>query len=427
VDGLLALALFLSFILPSTLCDSPTFSFVGTMVGLRRSARLMIRTPFIGSEVDVPPPPFEFDSSSAATRRRVRSSRSAETNVDRELEIAKQGGDSNDSTEGRKCSIDQADRTSEALGCLGRPRERSLLVSDPDLQYVMGIDEAGRGPLAGPVVAAAAVVPTNLPGVVDSKKITDEAKREELYESIVASTNVRWAVAIVDASTIDEINILQATLLGMRMAAQAVLSFNDAESLRDEAAPCISIPGCYVVRGRTDDLGQPCSSQSIRDHATSDQAYALVDGNRVPTAMPCRAEAIVKGDSKEYSIAAASILAKVTRDRLMHSYSDLYPEYNLSQHKGYPTTSHVSAIRRHGPCPIHRRTFAPIKHMNLVGEPMKSDVAASCSSRSTDGNSGTSGRSGNRRSRSTGDEGSNRPVRGKRRKTRSEEGGNGAA
>jgi ribonuclease HII len=228
----------------------------------------------------------------------------------------------------------------------------------------MGIDEAGRGPLAGPVVVAAAIVPTDLPGVIDSKQIKDEEDRERTYAVIMASPGVRWALAVVDAPTIDEINILQATLLGMRMAALALVS-DDAAGHPIVSAPCVSIRGCYVVRGFTDHQGQQLIERSGDTSLIPEQVYALVDGNRLPQQMPCRAEPIVKGDSKEYSIAAASILAKVTRDRLMRGFSDLYPAYRLSQHKGYPTAAHVAAIRRHGACPIHRRTFAPIKHMDL--------------------------------------------------------------
>jgi ribonuclease HII len=215
----------------------------------------------------------------------------------------------------------------------------------------MGIDEAGRGPLAGPVVAAAAIVPTDLPGIVDSKQITCEEEREKLYESIVSSRDVNWAVAVIPPNKIDEINILQASLLGMRMAAEAVL----AKEPKDRVlTPCTTLKGCYIACG-------PCD----RTDLNASEAFALVDGNRLPKDMPCRAESIVKGDSKEYSIAAASILAKVTRDRLMHAYSTLFPQYNLCQHKGYPTAAHIAAIRKFGACVIHRRSFAPLKPMDL--------------------------------------------------------------
>lgn len=247
--------------------------------------------------------------------------------------------------------------------CLARTRERQLLDdSTASILHVMGIDEAGRGPLAGPVVAAAAMVPTDIPGIIDSKKLTHEADREVLYERIVSSPNVRWAVAIVDAGRIDEINILQATLQGMKLAAQAVLSL-PVSNLQDQ--PCISHNGTYVCRSQTDGNGQLMTDWGIGTTLEASSVVALIDGNRLPPEMPCQAEAIIKGDSKEYCIAAASILAKVTRDRLMAGYAALFPVYDWQQNKGYPTAAHMAAVRRHGASPIHRRTFAPLKHMEF--------------------------------------------------------------
>ena len=225
----------------------------------------------------------------------------------------------------------------------------------------MGIDEAGRGPLAGPVVAAAAMVPATIPGITDSKQLTKEHVREELYQRIVQSPNVRWAVAVVDAPTIDEINILQATLKAMTMAAQSVI----APCPNRVPVACIGIQGCFVACGQTDGDGMPIPRDALTSLDHDSLPYALIDGNKVPKDMPCPAEAIVKGDSKEYLIAAASILAKVTRDRLMHQYHDLYPQFDLGQHKGYPTAAHMALVRQHGASPIHRRTFAPLKHMTF--------------------------------------------------------------
>lgn len=230
--------------------------------------------------------------------------------------------------------------------CLGRPRETILMKK---YKYVLGIDEAGRGPLAGPVVAAAALVPKDIAGVMDSKKIKED-HREALYERIIGSDKIRWAVAVVDAATIDEINILQATLLGMRMAAEAVLT---GHAPSGPVAASVDHTGCYVVTG------------SVQPALVPEDCVALVDGNRLPKDMPCEAEAVVKGDSKEYSIAAASILAKVTRDRLMHDYAKLYPKYDWHQNKGYPTAAHMAAVRKFGASAIHRRTFAPLKYMDL--------------------------------------------------------------
>lgn len=244
--------------------------------------------------------------------------------------------------------------TSEARSCLPRSRENELKAEFSAVQYVIGVDEAGRGPLAGPVVAAAAVVPIDIVGIADSKTLTRESVREELYEKIVSSDNVRWAVAVIDSARIDEVNILQATLQGMRLAASAVAGIV-SEDIADCESACVTISGCYVVTG-----GTPLKSE-VADNAF----YALLDGNRLPKKMAMRVETMVKGDSREYSIAAASILAKVTRDRLMHGYDKLYPEYNLAQHKGYPTAAHMDAVRKYGASPIHRRTFAPLKHMQF--------------------------------------------------------------
>ena len=195
------------------------------------------------------------------------------------------------------------------------------------LQRLAGVDEAGRGPLAGPVVAAAAILPEGwleaglpepLSRLNDSKKLTEKV-REELFGAIVATSAIEFGVSIVDAAVIDQINILQATHRAM----------NDALSQLDPK------PG-----------------------------HVLVDGNLVQTlALP--QTAIVKGDSKSFSIAAASILAKVTRDRLMCEYHEQWPDYGFAGHKGYGTGAHLAAIDAHGPCPIHRLSFAPLRTAQL--------------------------------------------------------------
>jgi ribonuclease HII len=248
---------------------------------------------------------------------------------------------------------------------LPRTKEESLKRKNPTLQ-IIGVDEAGRGPLAGPVVAAAAIIPTNIPGITDSKKLTKEEDREALYEKIVSSPNARWAVAIADAKRIDEINILQATLESMKAAVQAIIEVplrTDLGGTR-QVKSSSEIEGCYVVCGSNDSTGKP-ESLDISKVAGSNDYYALIDGNRLPKDMPCDCEAMVKGDSREYCIGAASILAKVTRDRLMHEYDSLYPEYDLAQHKGYPTALHMAKVKEFGASKIHRRTFAPLKHMKL--------------------------------------------------------------
>lgn len=241
--------------------------------------------------------------------------------------------------------------------CLPRTRERALSRASAALT-VVGVDEAGRGPLAGPVVAAAAVVPADVDGVADSKSVTDEAAREALYERIVASPGAVWAVAVIDAKRIDEINILQATMEAMRCAVETVATGETDLPLVERAAASVA-PGSYVV----------ASTNSNPNNNTSETDwYALVDGNRVPSDLSVKAEAVVKGDSKEYCIAAASVLAKVTRDRLMREWHELWPYYGLDRHKGYPTAAHMAAVREHGASPIHRRTFAPLKHMEFDDE-----------------------------------------------------------
>jgi ribonuclease HII len=269
---------------------------------------------------------------------------------------------------------------------LPHTREKELQSSTPNLQ-IMGIDEAGRGPLAGPVVAAAAIIPTDIPGVVDSKKLTKEQDREELYEKIISSPNARWAVAIGDARRIDEMNILQTTLECMRNAARGILNVPtlrrekmgvSTPSIRDEQVDesvnglreveaSSRHDGCYIVCGINDEHGNQIDLNNMErvKQVTCGNHYALIDGNRCPKDMPCGAEFIIKGDSKEYAIAAASILAKVTRDRLMNEYDAIYPQYELKRHKGYPTSAHMDVVKQFGASPIHRRTFAPLKHMSF--------------------------------------------------------------
>ncbi len=178
-------------------------------------------------------------------------------------------------------------------------------------QAVCGVDEAGRGPLAGPVCAAAVILPAGLviDGLNDSKKLTDK-KRRELFD-VITQNAVSYGIAMASEREIDEINILQATFLAMQRAI-------DKLDVRPD--------------------------------------LALIDGNRAKDfGLPVRT--IVKGDSLSASIAAASILAKVTRDRLMEELDETYPQYGFAVHKGYGTKRHYEALREYGPCPIHRRTF----------------------------------------------------------------------
>lgn len=177
--------------------------------------------------------------------------------------------------------------------------------------YICGIDEAGRGPLAGPVVAAAAVLPKDCQILYlnDSKKLS-EKKRDLLFDEIKEKA-VAYGVGIVSPQVIDEINILQATYEAMRQAISQLTV--TPEILLNDA---VTIPGIDIMQ--------------------------------VP---------IIKGDAKSVSIAAASILAKVTRDRMMAEYDQIYPEYGFAKHKGYGTAAHIAALKEYGPCPIHRRTF----------------------------------------------------------------------
>lgn len=192
--------------------------------------------------------------------------------------------------------------------------ERGLL----EYEYIAGVDEAGRGPLAGPVYAAAVILKpgARIDGINDSKKLS-EKKREELFDVIIENS-VAYAVYSVDEKTIDEVNILNATHMAMNGAV---------------------------------------NSLSVRPD------FVLIDGNSIKN-MTLPHETIVKGDAKSISIAAASILAKVSRDRYIIKMAEKYPEYSFEKHKGYGTKAHTEAILKYGPCEIHRKTFLK----KLLGE-----------------------------------------------------------
>lgn len=181
---------------------------------------------------------------------------------------------------------------------------------------ICGADEAGRGPIAGPVVAAAVILHPDHPieGITDSKKIS-EKKRNALSEQIKQHA-LAWAIAQCDADEIDDINILQASLLAMKRAIESL-------SVQPEKA--------------------------------------LIDGNRIPMGLTMPAVAIIGGDAHEQCIGAASILAKVERDRQMLEWHEKYPQYNFKQHKAYPTKQHLELIQQHGVCPVHRKSFGPVK------------------------------------------------------------------
>lgn len=191
------------------------------------------------------------------------------------------------------------------------PRLRPF--TDDDI--VCGVDEAGRGPLAGPVFAAAVILDPRRPieGLKDSKQLT-ELRRNELAPQIKEQA-LAWAIAQCSHAEIDSLNILQATMLAMRRAVEALAT-----------VPTI----------------------------------ALIDGNRCPP-LSIRAHAIVEGDDKVHAISAASILAKTARDADLVALHELYPQYGFDQHKGYSTPLHLQRLKEHGPCPIHRRSFAPVR------------------------------------------------------------------
>jgi ribonuclease HII len=192
------------------------------------------------------------------------------------------------------------------------------IATNPPQRLVAGVDEAGRGPLAGPVAVAAVILDPARPiaGLNDSKKLS-EARREALYPQIIECA-IAWCVVLIEPEEIDRLNIFQATMIGMSRSIHGLT---------------------VIVHG------------------------ALVDGNKLPKDLPCPGRAIVGGDALEPAISAASILAKVTRDRLMVQMDTAHPGYGFAVHKGYPTPAHLSALQRLGPCPQHRRSFAPVRRL----------------------------------------------------------------
>jgi len=190
-----------------------------------------------------------------------------------------------------------------------------------DANFIVGIDEAGRGPLAGPVVACACFIPPEtvqeFSDVNDSKKLS-EAKRESIFKRL-QSGNVLYGIGFASAAEIDELNILQATFLAMRRAAEKLKNLPNA--------------------------------------------LAIVDGPYPAAGLTMRQIPVIDGDALSLSIAAASILAKVTRDHYMYALDDKYPAYHFSEHKGYGTAKHLAALKELGPCPEHRKTFGPVRKL----------------------------------------------------------------
>jgi len=190
-----------------------------------------------------------------------------------------------------------------------------------DCRFIAGVDEVGRGPLIGAVVAAAVILDPAQPieGLADSKRLTE--KRRNILEKEIQEKALAWALGRAEVEEIDQINILQASMLAMRRAVEAL----------------------------------PIAA-----------THALIDGNRCPE-LPCTAEAIVGGDGTVAEISAASILAKVARDREMIVLDSQYPGYGLAQHKGYPTKAHLEALKKLGVTPIHRRSFGPVRRLIEAG------------------------------------------------------------
>lgn len=190
-------------------------------------------------------------------------------------------------------------------------------MSQPEPSRICGVDEAGRGPLAGAVVIAAVILDpaVDCSAINDSKKLSAERRTE--LDRMIRETALAWHIVSIDRQIIDEINILQATMLGM---SQAIAGLNPKPAL------------------------------------------ALIDGNRCPQA-DCETRAIVGGDALESCIGAASILAKTERDRQLNELHERFPEYGFDRHKGYPTPAHLKALELHGPCPEHRRSYAPVRRL----------------------------------------------------------------
>eukprot|EP00941_MAST-03F_sp_MAST-3F-sp1_P000519 g519.t1 len=242
---------------------------------------------------------------------------------------------------------------------LGRVRESTLCKEG--FISIVGVDEAGRGPLAGPVVAAACIIPpdVHIDGIDDSKKISEE-NREILYEKLISNPKIRSASQVVDASRIDEINILQASMEAMRLAVEKVSSDGKGPPvdyiLVDGPRDPSVVPLPFDEYERRVKMRKKGSKIALPNQKKMQYSGRFPDNATVET--------VVKGDSRIYSIAAASLIAKVERDRIMVKLSKEYPEYNLDKHKGYPTAEHKQACFKHGASPIHRLTFAPLKNMS---------------------------------------------------------------
>ncbi len=196
-----------------------------------------------------------------------------------------------------------------------------MRTAEKSRRIIIGVDEAGRGPLAGPVVSGAVIINEKIDGVKDSKSLSQK-QREALFD-VIREKSVAFGVGIASSSEIDEINILNAALLSMKRAIDALFRNLENKGIQ--------------VQG--------------------DDILVLVDGNRRIKGLKFQQETVVKGDSKVYEISAASVIAKVVRDRMMCVFDKRYPQYNFCKHKGYPTKEHRMLIAKFGPCPLHRKSF----------------------------------------------------------------------
>mmetsp|Transcript_70834 Transcript_70834/g.124696 ORF Transcript_70834/g.124696 Transcript_70834/m.124696 type:complete len:315 (-) Transcript_70834:284-1228(-) len=276
---------------------------VGFLMGPRLQARHYLATRAIHI---YPPWPFATTHSHTGTLDRVRA-------------IPLWAADPRKEAAGSKKTPKPSRKAQEALEeAQRRAYERSLVPRN--CTSLAGVDEVGRGPIAGPVFAAACIIPMDveIPGIKDSKKFSSESQRERVYQLLITHPRVLWSVSYLSSSEVDELNIGQAALQAMDSAVQ----------------------------------GLP--------HAPE---YVLVDGNDIPMGLKAQGNAVsvVKGDVQCQSIAAASIIAKVTRDNIMQHYDKQWPQYGFAQHKGYPTAAHIAAVKKYGPCPIHRMSFNPLK------------------------------------------------------------------
>lgn len=236
-------------------------------------------------------------------------------------------------------------------------------------QTVIGLDEAGRGPLAGPVVAGAVSILNTKYKILytkvrDSKKLTPR-QRDQLYDIIIRDPDIKWGIGVVSEKVIDKINILQATKMAMVKALRDL----------DHKLPKISDPGstnCSLTTGQADEISknQPIIHLSPRTIRACRglvrgrvnlvrSGFLLLDG-KMELALPLAQKSIVRADEKVFSCAVASIIAKVTRDRLMAKYHQKYPRYRFDRHKGYPTKLHLKMLRKYGPSKIHRLSFGPV-------------------------------------------------------------------